>query len=212
MEKGRPVKSEIRQNVVEILYFIKNSYGYGIYKVYTAIFPKVTLRSIYYHLRKGVDLGEFVAITVSDPSAVNFPAEIRIYYSDADVAAVNIDESTLRLSFYNETSASWTKIDAPNGGVNTLDNYVWANVSHFSTWGVFGSTVAPEPSPAPSGGGGGGGGGGGAAFTTGTPAKPAQNTTAASNPTPAPSAPEAPAPTATSTETTTGQNTECRRP
>ena len=59
MRKGRPVKSEIRQNVVEILHFVKKAYGYEIYKIYTAIFPKVTLRSIYYHLKKGVDLGEF---------------------------------------------------------------------------------------------------------------------------------------------------------
>ncbi|MEK6942902.1 MAG: hypothetical protein AABX00_02460 [Nanoarchaeota archaeon] len=59
MKKGRPVKSEIRQNVVEILHFIKKAYGYEIYKIYVAIFPKVTLRSIYYHLRKGVSLGEF---------------------------------------------------------------------------------------------------------------------------------------------------------
>jgi hypothetical protein len=59
MGKGRPVKSEIRQNIVEILYFMKEGYGYEIYKVYRAIFPKVTMRSIYYHLKKGVDLGEF---------------------------------------------------------------------------------------------------------------------------------------------------------
>ena len=59
MRTGRPTKSEIRQNVVEILYFIKNAYGYEIYKIYTAIFPKITLRSVYYHLRKGVDIGEF---------------------------------------------------------------------------------------------------------------------------------------------------------
>ena len=59
MKKGRPVKSEIRQNVVEILHFIQKAYGYEIYKHYVAIFPKVTLRSIYYHLKKGVSLGEF---------------------------------------------------------------------------------------------------------------------------------------------------------
>ena len=59
MAKGRPVKSEIRQNMVEILYFIKKAYGYEIYKIYTAIFPKVTLRSIYYHLKKGIALNEF---------------------------------------------------------------------------------------------------------------------------------------------------------
>jgi len=57
MKKGRPVKSEIRQNMVEILHFIPKAYGYELYKVYVAIFPKVTLRSIYYHLKKGVDLG-----------------------------------------------------------------------------------------------------------------------------------------------------------
>jgi|TARA_B100001964_G_C13956737_1_gene475805 hypothetical protein len=59
MVKGRPVKSEIRQNIVEILYFMKQGYGYEIYKAYVAIFPKVTMRSIYYHLKKGADLNEF---------------------------------------------------------------------------------------------------------------------------------------------------------
>ena len=59
-KKGRPVKSEIRQNVVEILHHIDKAYGYEIYKMYVAVFPKVTLRSIYYHLRKGISLGEFV--------------------------------------------------------------------------------------------------------------------------------------------------------
>ena len=59
MGKGRPVKSEIRQNMVEILFFMKEGYGYGIYKAYITIFPKVTMRSIYYHLKKGVALGEF---------------------------------------------------------------------------------------------------------------------------------------------------------
>jgi len=59
MAKGRPVKSEIRQNMVEILFFMKQGYGYEIYKVYVSIFPKVTMRSIYYHLKKGVSLNEF---------------------------------------------------------------------------------------------------------------------------------------------------------
>lgn len=59
MERGRPVASQIRQNIVEILYFLNKGYGYDIYKVYRSIFPKVTLRSIYYHLKKGEQLGEF---------------------------------------------------------------------------------------------------------------------------------------------------------
>jgi|TARA_B100001971_G_C17855321_1_gene365530 hypothetical protein len=59
MGKGRPVKSQIRQNIIEILYFLKKGYGYDIYKTYRSIFPAVTIRSIYYHLKKGNDLGEF---------------------------------------------------------------------------------------------------------------------------------------------------------
>ncbi len=59
MKRGRPLGSQIRQNIVEILYFIKSGYGYDIFKIYKAVFPKVTMRSIYYHLRKGVSTGEF---------------------------------------------------------------------------------------------------------------------------------------------------------
>src|SRR3989338_4872241 len=56
---GSPAKSAIRQNIIEILHFLKKGYGYAIFKIYREIFPKVTMRSIYYHLKKGVATGEF---------------------------------------------------------------------------------------------------------------------------------------------------------
>ena len=59
MPRGRPVKSQIRQNIVEILHHMKQGHGYNIYKVYKSIFPAVTMRVVYYHLKKGSDLGEF---------------------------------------------------------------------------------------------------------------------------------------------------------
>jgi len=59
MKKGRPVQSQIRQNIIEILFFLKKDYGYNIYRVYKNIFPNTTMRSIYYHLKKGAELGEF---------------------------------------------------------------------------------------------------------------------------------------------------------
>lgn len=59
MGRGRPVKSEIRQNIVEILYIMGNGYGYDIHKIYKQIFTPVTREVIYYHLKKGVKLGEF---------------------------------------------------------------------------------------------------------------------------------------------------------
>lgn len=59
MGRGRPVKSAIRQNIVEILYFLGKGYGYDIYKTYRDIFTPVTMRSIYYHLNKGIETEEF---------------------------------------------------------------------------------------------------------------------------------------------------------
>ena len=88
MKKGRPVKSEIRQNIIEILSHIQKAYGYEIYKVYVSIFPKVTLRSIYYHLKKGLDLGEFRINKVEkEKGEYSWGTEAeKIYYSLGDNA------------------------------------------------------------------------------------------------------------------------------
>jgi hypothetical protein len=60
MEKrGRPAGSPIRQNIVEILHRQGSGYGYDLYKAYIAIFPRATMRSIYYNLEKGVSLDVF---------------------------------------------------------------------------------------------------------------------------------------------------------
>ncbi|MBS3136439.1 hypothetical protein J4401_05775 [Candidatus Woesearchaeota archaeon] len=59
MTRGRPVGSNIRQNIIEVLHFMGKGYGYDIYRKYIEIFPPVTMRSIYYHLSKGVKTDEF---------------------------------------------------------------------------------------------------------------------------------------------------------
>ena len=59
MKRGRPSGSFVRQNIVEILYCIGSAHGYNISKQYLRIFPPVTRRVIYYHLQKGLSLGEF---------------------------------------------------------------------------------------------------------------------------------------------------------
>ena len=83
MARGRPAKSAIRQNIVEILYFLKQGYGYEIYKIYREVFPTVTLRSIYYHLRKGVQLEEFKIQRIKKESGNYSWGESaeKIYYS-----------------------------------------------------------------------------------------------------------------------------------
>jgi len=94
MAKGRPVRSEIRQNIVEILYFKKEGYGYDIYKAYIAIFPKVTMRSIYYHLKKGVNLQEFkISKVEKEKGDYSWGGEAeKIYYGLGDAAKPTVNE------------------------------------------------------------------------------------------------------------------------
>jgi hypothetical protein len=58
-KRGRPIRSEIRQNIIELLFVLGRGYGYEIHKLYNTIFPKCTRESVYYHLKKGISLGEF---------------------------------------------------------------------------------------------------------------------------------------------------------
>lgn len=59
MKRGRPVFSQVRQNMVELLYVAGPMYGYELSKKYLDIFPRVSRRLFYYHLKKGLELGEF---------------------------------------------------------------------------------------------------------------------------------------------------------
>ncbi|MBN1645584.1 hypothetical protein JW868_00930 [Candidatus Woesearchaeota archaeon] len=68
MPRGRPIGSAIRQNMVEILYFLGRGTGYDIFKVYKQVYPAVTLRVMYYHLKKGVSLKEFKVAEVKQVS------------------------------------------------------------------------------------------------------------------------------------------------
>ncbi len=61
---ARPHGSPIRQNIVEILSVIRKGHGYEIFKIYREIYPKATMRSIYYHLKKGVATGEFTVVKI----------------------------------------------------------------------------------------------------------------------------------------------------
>lgn len=106
-------------------------------------------------------VNRFLDIAVSDEISSNLNySVIRLVYSDSDISSNNVDESTLRL--YKWNGSEWVSF---SGSVDTANNFVFANTTSFSTWGIFGN---PNPAPAPasssSGGGGGGGGGGGIYF------------------------------------------------
>lgn len=91
--RGRPTYSKVRQNIVEILYFMGEGYGYQIYKVYKDLFPAVTLRVIYYHLRKGQEIGEFeVAEVKKTKGDYSWGGEAeKIYYKLGPKAKPSLD-------------------------------------------------------------------------------------------------------------------------
>lgn len=94
-------------------------------------------------------------------------ATLCVDYSPEELAACGIIEDTLRLYWYDEDAATWhlagrnSNLDQSTGadlgdstpstvlgdwGIDTEDNYVWANIDHASTYGMGGTTTGvPEP-------------------------------------------------------------------
>ncbi len=110
----------------------------------------------------GKALNKFIAIQADSSIEDNLvSAIINVSYTDGEVSGAGLVESTLRLYFFNPSTGGWEVFDPPNGNVDTTNNYVWANTSHFSIWGIFGSAPAAPSSPSGGSGGPGSGGGGG---------------------------------------------------
>jgi hypothetical protein len=65
---------------------------------------------------------------------------LRLYYSDADLSAT-FSEDSLRVYKFNTSTYVWDRYDTPNGGVNTTENYVWANLTEFSNFSIGGLKI-----------------------------------------------------------------------
>jgi S-layer protein (TIGR01567 family) len=95
-------------------------------------------------------------------------ALIKVNYADEDVSNNNLVDSSLRLYWYNESSGNWIKLETNSptwvygSGVDTANNYVWANVSQFSDYAVGGELEKEDNNDdnGVSGGGSSSGGGG----------------------------------------------------
>lgn len=85
-------------------------------------------------------IGKFFEIDADQEILENMQTtKLEVEYDEDEIIAKGIDEATLRLYYYNENKEEWEMIDAPNGGVDTVNNIVWAFTDHFSVWGIFGS-------------------------------------------------------------------------
>ena len=80
--RGRPIKAEIREKIASILSQVRFAYGYEIFKYYKKVFGEVSLRNIYYNLKKGLSLGEFIIIDIKrEPGEYTWGKEVEhIYY------------------------------------------------------------------------------------------------------------------------------------
>ncbi len=90
-----------------------------------------------------VEIGKYIRIEADEKLDSNITsALIRIFYEKEELG-LNVDESSLAVYWFNESAAEWVKLHEAmdwvyGAGVNTTADYVWANVSHFSTYGVGG--------------------------------------------------------------------------
>jgi hypothetical protein len=89
-----------------------------------------------------VGTGVFLEIEISDPSALN-GLWINISYADWDLASMGIDESTLRIMYFNEDTGDWEP--AGETGVDTVRKVIYAYVTHLSAFSAVASVLTPEP-------------------------------------------------------------------
>jgi len=75
---------------------------------------------------------------IVDPEIDWSEVELRVNYTDAEVSAAGINESSLKMYRWNGTN--WTEVS--DSGVNTVDNYVWANLTGFSVYSPLGKASA----------------------------------------------------------------------
>ena len=88
MKRGRPAGSPVRLNVTELLAQFGELHGYEVYKHYLKLFPKASMRAIYYSLRNGVKKGYFKIAKV-EKKAGNYswgPEAQRVYYALGELA------------------------------------------------------------------------------------------------------------------------------
>jgi len=88
---------------------------------------------------------KFIEIKNITPMNSTF-ATIRIHYTNAEVRG--LDENSLSIYYWNESRSDWDKLSSV---VNPDNNYVEANVTHFSLYGLFGSTPVVMGPPGPTG-------------------------------------------------------------
>lgn len=83
-----------------------------------------------------VTIGNSILIDTS--KMVTTIAVLRISYDPAELSAKGITESSLKLHYWN--GAAWVPVESH---VNVEEQYVWADIDHFSYWTLMSETTPP---------------------------------------------------------------------
>ncbi len=88
MKRGRPQGSPVRQNVTDLIAQFGEMHGYDVYRHYIKIFPKVSMRAVYYSLRNGVKKGFFKVAKIEKQTGTYSwgPEAQRVYYALGELA------------------------------------------------------------------------------------------------------------------------------
>jgi len=125
MARGRPIKTELREKLAALLSQAGCAYGYELYKMYKEIFEPVSLRNIYYNLKKGLSTGEFIIIeSKREPGEFTWGSESEhIYYGLGPYAItfnttekqkqklVNLSQKTAPIDWLKETQNKIKELD-----------------------------------------------------------------------------------------------------
>jgi hypothetical protein len=98
-------------------------------------------------------LGKYMKVDISSELNASLTSlMLRVYYTQDEIDAQNLNESSLRFYWYNESSLTWvplneswdwvfgTGVDTTN--VSKYSGNVWANVSHVSYYTIGGEALA----------------------------------------------------------------------
>jgi peptide/nickel transport system substrate-binding protein len=94
-------------------------------------------------IEQGIEVHSIKCVTIDTtipPENITFPIEIRIYYTDQEVVSAYVDQSTLRMYYWNGTD--WI-LENDTGVVTPSDKpgyagYVWAKIYHLSLFTLAG--------------------------------------------------------------------------
>jgi hypothetical protein len=78
-------------------------------------------------------LGTCIQISSSENVTIN--ATIRIYYTLEQLSALELDENTLRIFYFDTASNQWRDVTTQ---INKSEHYAEATINHLSLWALFG--------------------------------------------------------------------------